>query len=103
MQKDELIQMHTLLCQLKHQLESSESRGPIAGVSPRRFAEYEGLKISPLHVHRSKTEHKKAIFTLGKELAELLSRGDLSNSALVSHRFDAFAHRGELPERPRVL
>lgn len=103
MQKDELIQMHTLLCQLKHELESVESRGPIAGLAPRHFAEYERLGISPLHVHRSKTEHKRAIFTLGKEIAELLARGDLSNPALVSHRFHSFAHRGEVPERPRIL
>lgn len=102
MQKDELIQMHTLLCQLKHQLESAESASA-AGLGRRKFAEYERLGISPLHVHRSKTEHKLAIFTLGKELAGMLASGELSNPALVSHRFDAFAHRREGLERPRIL
>ncbi|HEX2022868.1 MAG TPA: UPF0058 family protein, partial [Candidatus Thermoplasmatota archaeon] len=62
MQKDELIQMHTLLCQVKNHLQSTG----VAGAES--FAEYEGLGISPVHVHRSKGDHKKAIFLLGKEL-----------------------------------
>mgnify|MGYP003301184342 CR=1 FL=1 len=85
MQKDELIQMHTLLCQIKNHLQQT---GVAGGDS---FEEYEGLGISPVHVHRSKGEHKRAIFLLGKELATFASHGELSGPALVGNRFAALA------------
>ena len=85
MQKDELIQMHTLLCQIKNHLQTT-------GVAPgESFEEYENLGISPVHVHRSKGEHKRAIFLLGKELASFASHGELSGPALVSSRFAQLA------------
>ncbi len=89
MQKDELIQMHTLLCQIKNHLQST---GVVNGDS---FVEYENLGISPVHVHRSKGDHKRAIFLLGKELAQFASRGELSGPALVSSRFAALAANRE--------
>ncbi len=85
MQKDELIQMHTLLCQIKNHLQHTG-----AAISTS-FVEYEQLKISPVHVHRSKGEHKRAIFLLGKELARFASQGEFSGPALVSSRFAALA------------
>jgi hypothetical protein len=85
LQKDELIQMHTLLCQIKNHLQST---GVAGGDS---FGEYESLGISPVHVHRSKGEHKRAIFLLGKELAHFASHGDLSGPALVGNRFAQMA------------
>lgn len=89
MQKDELIQMHTLLCQIKNHLQNT-------GVAEDdSFAEYEGLGISPVHVHRSKGDHKRAIFLLGKELASFASSGELSGPALVSNRFAALAQNRE--------
>jgi hypothetical protein len=89
MQKDELIQMHTLLCQIKNHLQNT---GVAGGDS---FDEYEHLGISPVHVHRSKGDHKRAIFLLGKELAHFASRGDLSGPALVGNRFAALANNRE--------
>lgn len=89
MQKDELIQMHTLLCQIKNHLTSV---GVAGGDS---FREYEDLGVSPVHVHRSKGDHKRAIFLLGKELASFASRGELSGPALVSSRFAALASNRE--------
>lgn len=92
MQKDELIQMHTLLCQIKNHLQQT-------GVAPgESFREYENLGISPVHVHRSKGEHKRAIFLLGKELALFAAHGDLSAPAMVGNRFAQLA--GGRVERP---
>ena len=92
MQKDELIQMHTLLCQIKNHLQQT-------GVAPdESFSEYERLGISPVHVHRSKGEHKRAIFLLGKELAHFAAHGDLSGPAMVGNRFALLA--GSRVERP---
>ena len=89
MQKDELIQMHTLLCQIKNHLENT-------GVAPTdHFREYDDLGVSPVHVHRSKGDHKRAIFLLGKELASFASSGELSGPALVSSRFAALADNRE--------
>jgi len=85
MQKDELIQMHTLLCQIKNHLQTTGVAGE------HSFREYESLGISPVHVHRSKGEHKRAIFLLGKELAQFAAHGELSGPALVSNRFAQLA------------
>ena len=90
MHKDELIQMHTLLCQLKNHFELAERDAS--------FGEYERLGVTPLHVHRSKRDHKRAIFVLGKELAAALSSGDFSNPELVSHRFQSLALKTERPK-----
>ena len=92
MQKDELIQMHTLLCQIKNHLQQTGVAGDGS------FVEYEGLGISPVHVHRSKGEHKRAIFMLGTELARFAARGELSAPALVGNRFAQMA--GVRSERP---
>jgi hypothetical protein len=89
LQKDELIQMHTLLCQIKNHLLVNGLAGGDA------FGEYEQLNISPVHVHRSKGEHKRAIFLLGKELAEFASNGEFSGPALVGNRFAALADNRE--------
>ena len=89
MQKDELIQMHTLLCQIKNHLENTGVAGP------DHFRDYDHLGVSPVHVHRSKGDHKRAIFLLGKELATFASHGELSGPALVSSRFAALADNRE--------
>ena len=59
MNKEELIQLHTLMVLMKDFL---EQRGK------GEFSKYNSLQISPLHVHRHKYEHKNAIFILGKEI-----------------------------------
>lgn len=79
MHKNELIQLHTLLCQIKHHFESEEQE---------RFEDYDQVGVQPTHVHRSKSDHKKAIFVLGKELAGKLSSDEFSNPGRVSARFE---------------
>ncbi len=89
MHKDELIQMHTLLCEIKTHLESQ-------GVtSPEAFHSYHEIGVSPVHVHRSKSEHKRAIFTLGKELADIISDGEYSGPARISHRMEHILNKME--------
>ena len=38
------------------------------------FSKYNDLGISPFQVHRSKEEHKQAIFVLGTELASMAAK-----------------------------
>jgi hypothetical protein len=68
MHKEELIQLHTYMAQMKRYFERN-------GIT-HEFDDYKALSISPVHIHRSKADHKRAIFILGGELANLMSRDD---------------------------
>lgn len=96
MHKDELIQMHTLLCQIKNFFETKEP-STTGTTCQAAFGRYDDLGISPLHVHRSKQEHKRAIFVLSQELADLISNSDISEPARVSHRLGDLLSRMERP------
>ncbi|MCW3129392.1 metal-binding protein [Methanophagales archaeon] len=74
MKKEELVHLHLLLAQLKKYCEEN-------GVD-YDFAKYNELGISPFQVHRSKEEHKQAVFVLGTELASLIAR---NNSAFLAN------------------
>ncbi len=60
MQKEELIYIHCVLAQVKRHIEVECPGADFSG--------YEALHIQPAHVHRSKSDHKRAIFTLGEEI-----------------------------------
>lgn len=85
MHKDELIQLHTLLAQIKRHLEAQNI--------DHDFSEYQSLAISPVHIHRSKAEHKHAIFVLGNHLASIMSEDELSGIGRTSARMQEFAKR----------
>ena len=68
MHKEELIQLHSYMAQMKRYFERH-------GIT-HEFDDYKALSISPVHIHRSKADHKRAIFILGGELATLMSRDD---------------------------
>ena len=88
MHKDELIQMHTLLCQIKNYIETTNAEEAAGPPVQSTFIGYKSMNISPIHVHRSKTEHKKAIFTLGKEIADYLSDGEENGASRMSGRMN---------------
>ena len=85
MHKDELIQLHTLMAQIKRYLEDQ-------GVE-HDFEDYNSLSISPVHIHRSKAEHKHAIFILGNHLASIISEDEISSVSRTSIRMQEFAER----------
>lgn len=66
MKKEELVHLHMLLAQLKRYCEEN-------GLDCD-FSEYNEMDISPFQVHRSKEDHKQAIFLLVAELASLASK-----------------------------
>jgi hypothetical protein len=68
MKKEELVHLHMLLAQLKKYCEQQ-------GLGCD-FSKYNELEITPFQVHRSKDEHKHAIFVLGTELASMAARGN---------------------------
>ncbi len=81
MQKEELIQLHTLFVQIKEEI---QKRMDVNGA----FREYEQLGVYPHHIHKSKNAHKKAIFILGKEIAEVFSHNRLSSLARIAQRLE---------------
>jgi hypothetical protein len=88
MQKDELIQLHTFLYQIRNQLEQiCENNGC-------DHNSYEKLEITPYQIHKSKREHKLAVFTLSKDIAEILStnNGD-PGLEKIANRLDQMAIR----------
>jgi hypothetical protein len=88
MQKDELIQLHTFLYQIITQLvQIYENNGCESNY-------YEKLDITPYQIHKSKREHKLAVFTLSKDIAGILSNnnGDMGLEK-VAGRLDLMALR----------
>lgn len=81
MHKDELLQLHSLMSQMKRYFETAGF--PTDG----EFGEYDSMSVSPQHIHKSKTDHKKAVFLLGKGLAEVVMQGNPDMQARLKERF----------------
>ena len=73
MQKDEIIQFHTFLLQLRTHLENM-----VENNNPQAFLSYEKLNIGPHKIHKSKKEHKLAVFELSKGITNLLQENNCS-------------------------
>ncbi len=88
MQKDELIQLHTFLLQLRTQVEDLvETNGT------NEFQRYEKLDVTPYQVYKSKREHTLAVFTLSKGIADLLHHNNCPGMEKISCRLDLMAER----------
>jgi hypothetical protein len=57
------------------------------------FEQYQSLQISPMHVHRSKAEHKHAIFILGQEIASVMAHDEFSGPGRTQVRMQELASR----------
>jgi len=88
MQKDELIQLHTFLLQLKIHLEDMVKNNGGA-----EFIPYKKLDVTPYQVYKSKREHKLAVFTLSRGIATLMSNNNCPGLEKVSNRLDQMAER----------
>lgn len=88
MQKDELIQLHSFLLQLKTHLE-----GMVKNNGGAEFSQYVKLNITPYQVYKSKREHKLAVFTLSRGIAELLSNNSCPGLSKVSNRLEQMSER----------
>lgn len=88
MQKDELIQLHTFLLQLRTHLEDL-----VGNNGSNDFISYDRLDITPYQVYKSKREHKLAVFTLSKGIADLMSNNDCPGLKKISTRLDQMSER----------
>ncbi len=64
MHKEEIVLLHLALFQIKRFLEN-------AGIANGHFREYDELGVHPVHIHKSKADHKKAIMLLCKGISEI--------------------------------
>jgi len=85
MHKEELIILHQMMVEIKDYFER---------INPElKFTQYYALKIDPSQMHRSKMEHKYAIFVLGAELANAMRDVEFSASGRISARMKELADR----------
>jgi hypothetical protein len=83
MHKEELISLHQMLYEIKDYFESTNA--------DIKFSQYYSLKINPSQLHKSKMEHKYAIFVLGNELADAMKDVEFSASGRISARMKELA------------
>jgi hypothetical protein len=89
MHKDELLELHEQMVAIKDYFARKEH------VDPALFDPYEGLDVEPSHVHKSKSEHKHAVFVLGNALAKAMSDDEFSDAGRVGKRMKELAEDAE--------
>jgi hypothetical protein len=66
MKKQELIHLHGLLAEVSNQYEAWED-------NEANLGEYESLGIRPTSIHKSKTDHKAAVFAIAEGITSDMS------------------------------
>lgn len=72
MQKEELLHLHMLFVHVKKYYEATYGDEVCT-------TGYNGLSISPVHIHKNKSCHKEAILMLGDELVSYLKSKGLAS------------------------
>jgi hypothetical protein len=85
MHKEELLDLHEHMVTVKEYLQGTDD------VPDDAFAEYEELDLDPSQVHKSKSEHKYAVFVLGNAMAQTLSEDEFSNAGRIGKRMQELA------------
>ncbi len=85
MHKEELVLLHLTLFYIKRFFEE-------VGIANGHFREYDKLGIKPVHIHKSKAEHKKAVFLLCRGISDIFKTVDtelLINNPKVKEYLDS--------------
>ena len=88
MHKDELLELHEQMVVIMEHFRETE--GEIEG-----YEVYQELDVDPSDVHKSKSEHKHAVFVLGNALANAMSDDEFSNAGRISKRMEELADDAE--------
>ena len=88
MQKDEIIQLHMFLLQLRTQLVNMAEKD-----NSQAFLSYDEMNLFPQQVHRTKDEHELAVFELSKGIANLLQENDYSISHQINDSLERMCNR----------
>ena len=89
MHKDELLELHEEMVTIMDSFRAQES------VDSSLFDPYEELSVDPSHVHKSKSEHKHAVFVLGNALANAMSDDEFSSAGRIGKRMEELAKDAE--------
>ena len=89
MHKDELLELHEQMVLIMQYFREQES------VDGTLFDPYDELDVEPDHVHKSKSEHKHAVFVLGNALATAMSEDGFSHAGRVGQRMKELADDAE--------
>ena len=98
MQKDEVIQLHIFLLQLKNQLGEM-----VDNYDELEFHSYEKLDVTPYQDYRSKKAHKVAVFILSMGIADLLSHNNFPGLEKVSNRLGQISERFMTEKEKRFM
>jgi hypothetical protein len=89
MHKEELLELHEQMVSVMEHFRHME------GIDGSLFEPYDELDVTPQDVHKSKSEHKHAVFVLGQGLAEALSEDEFSNAGRIGKRMEELADDAE--------
>ncbi|NHN48888.1 UPF0058 family protein [Halostella sp. JP-L12] len=89
MHKDELLELHEQMVTIMENVAEREE------VDPELFDPYYQLDVDPSHVHKSKSEHKHAVFVLGNALANAMSEDEFSSAGRIGKRMEELADDAE--------
>ena len=85
MHKDELLELHNQMVIIMNYFRSQDH------IDETLFEPYDALEVGPSEVHKSKSEHKHAVFVLGNALATALSDDEFSNAGRIGKRMEELA------------
>lgn len=89
MHKDELLELHEeMVTIMEHFSERPD-------VDPSLFEQYHDLEVTPDDIHKSKSEHKHAVFVLGNSLANAMSEDEFSSAGRIGKRMQELAEDTE--------
>ncbi|CAI49452.1 UPF0058 family protein [Natronomonas pharaonis DSM 2160] len=89
MHKDELLELHAKMVSImEHFREMDEIDASV-------FDGYDELDVTPDDVHKSKSEHKHAVFVLGNALAEVMAEDEFSDAGRIGKRMQELADDAE--------
>lgn len=81
MKKQELIHLHGLLAEVSNQYEAWEEM-------TLALEEYEAQGVRPTSIHRSKTDHKDAVFALTHGITDAMAAEETATEERVSAAAD---------------
>ena len=89
MHKEELLELH------EHMVAIMETFRTMEDVDGSLFDPYDQLDVTPDDVHKSKSEHKHAVFVLGNALASVMSDDEFSDAGRIGKRMQELADDAE--------
>lgn len=89
MHKDELLELHEQMVTIMEYFSDRPD------VDPTLFDQYDQLDVGPNDIHKSKSEHKHAVFVLGNSLANAMSEDEFSSAGRIGKRMEELAEDTE--------